>query len=238
MNVKQLFILSLGMTGLLINTTFAGGLNASQEEWASKIYEVESFREIFLRGSFKVYLVQDNKEFIDIRASEEEAFEYLHVTGKDGELRVHVDRRPFDFSRVSVYIHFKTLEKMDINGGMKLNTRGYLSLDDIDIRVEGGAQVDFKAKARNMGIKTEGGVLFELDGVTRSLDVHLAGAGHIDAGNLKSRDVVFRIDGVGTGRVYATHSLDARIYGAGRIRYRGNPRVTEDIEGLGSIRQE
>jgi hypothetical protein len=40
---------------------------------------------------------------------------------------------------------------------------------------------------------------------------------------------------VGTGAVYATETLHAKIEGVGKLKYRGNPEVTKDIEGLGSV---
>jgi hypothetical protein len=60
----------------------------------------------------------------------------------------------------------------------------------------------------------------------------------VDAGELKADDVTFRIEGVGTGVVYAEKTLNATIKGAGKIRYRGNPDVTEKIEGLGAVNRE
>jgi hypothetical protein len=217
------------------------GLNAEaglQDEFESKIYPTGEFSQIFLEGSFKVYLIQGNENSLEVRASDSNAFDYLNVRNKNGLLYLHVDREPFDFSRMSLYITFKTLEELGIKGSINLRTRGYLNLQDFFVRVEGGAKIEFQAKARNIGMKTEGGVFFELGGVSESLDVNVSGAGHVDAGNMKSKNVIFRVDGVGTGRVYATQTLDAKIYGMGKIRYRGNPELTEDIEGLGSIRRE
>ena len=89
-----------------------------------------------------------------------------------------------------------------------------------------------------MVVISEGGVLFHTEGVTESLDVKMYGTGHIDAGELQSRDVTFRIEGVGTGKVYATNSLNAVIKGAGKIRYKGDPVVSKVIEGLGSVEKE
>lgn len=212
------------------------GRNESTHE--SKTYETGNFTEIYLKGAFKVYLIQGGKNSLEVQASDQAAFDYLNVKNRNGNLHLHVDREPFDFSRVTLFITFKTLEHLKIEGGVKLKTRGYLDLDDLDLDIEGGAKIELQTKARHIRVRSEGGVMVELDGVAEMLSVSLTGAGHIDAGEMETKDVSFKIEGVGTGRVFATETLDAKIHGVGKIRYIGNPRVTEDIEGLGSVGRE
>jgi hypothetical protein len=223
--------------------TISGMLQAKpaksfQSNWKSKTYEIGDFSELLLEGAFKVYLIQGDEASLKVEASDPAAFDYLNVTNRNGYLHLHVDREPFDFSRVSLFITFKTLERLEIEGGIKLKTRGYLNLNDLYVSLEGGAKIELQAKARDITIESEGGVMFELDGVARSLDVEVSGAGHIDAGELECKEVSFKIEGVGTGRVFATEKLYAQINGVGKIRYLGNPEVTENIDGLGSVDRE
>ena len=239
MKTKKVNLL-LTIIFLFMSVFYVGATSKSsiEEEWESRTWEIGSFSTLHLEGGFKVFLIQGEENSLEVKTSDAKAFDYLNVTNKDGILHLHVDRKPFDFSRVTLYLTFREMERMEIEGGITLRTRGYMNMDDFFIKVEGGSKIDLKAKARNIGIKTEGGVLVELNGVAESLNVKLEGAGHVDAGALKCKDVRFNIQGVGTGKVHATNTLEARIAGAGKIRYRGNPRVTEDIEGLGSIRKE
>ena len=230
----SLAILFISITGLVQAEPAAD----FQSNWESKTYDIGDFTELFLEGAFKVYLIQGDETSLKVEASDPAAFDYLDVTNRNGCLHLHVDREPFDFSRVSLFITFKTLERLEIEGGVKMKTRGYLDLNDLYVSLEGGAKIELQTKARDISIETEGGVMFELDGVARSLDVKVSGAGHIDAGELECKDVSFKIDGVGTGRVFATETLYAEINGVGKIRYLGNPEVTENIEGLGSVSRD
>lgn len=239
MNRKRIRFFSLAV--LFISIT--GILQAKpamnyQSNPESKTYEISNFSELFLEGAFKVYLIQGNESKVEVQTSNPDAFDYLNVTDRNGLLHVHVDREPFDFSRVSVFITFKNLEQLKIEGGIKLRTRGYVELNNLFVGVEGGANIELQTKANDISIESEGGVMFELDGVAQSLDVQLSGAGHIDAGELECKEVSFKIEGVGTGRVFATETLYAQINGVGKIRYLGNPEVTENIDGLGSVDRE
>ena len=149
-----------------------------------------------------------------------------------------MEREFFRFNRVNLYITFKQLEQMEIEGGVNLKTNGYIDLQNFSMSVEGGAKIEMDIKADDVDIVGEGGFLFELEGVTKKLDVKISGAGHVDASDLKAQNVDFRVEGFGTGSVYAVKTLNARIEGVGKIRYKGDPKVTQYIDGLGSVKRD
>ena len=208
------------------------------EDWDSKIYDIGNFTEVYLEGGYKVYLIQGDKNSLTVKASDSDVFDYLKVKNDSESLSLKIDRKHFDFDRITLYITFKNIEKIDIEGGVKLKTKGYLDLNDFSLHVKGGAKIELNLKADDVRVISEGGVLFEFDGVAESLDVKVSGAGHIDASELKAKDVTIKIEGVGTGSVYATETLYAKIEGVGKVKYRGNPKVTKNIEGLGSVTRD
>lgn len=219
-------------------TTFS--LNANprhDEDWDSKTYKVDDFTKLYIEGGYKVYLTHGNKNEVVVKASDDDVFDYIQVRNYGNELSIDVEPDHFDFDRITLYITFKQLEKIRIEGGVKLDTKGYLDLDDFEMYVAGGAKIEMDFKAENVDIVGEGGVLFELGGVARSLEVKVSGAAHIDAEELKCKDVTIKIEGVGTGTVYATETLYAKIEGVGKVRYNGDPKVTKSIEGIGSVKR-
>lgn len=207
-------------------------------DWESKTYKMGDFSRIYLEGSYKVYLIQDKTCGLTIKSTDEDAFDDLIVRNEDDELRIKLDREWYKYDRINLYITFNDLQKLKIEGGANVKTRGYLDLDDIFVHVEGGAKIELDMKARDVRIVGEGGVLFELDGVAENLDVEISGAGHVDADDLKTKDVKFKIEGFGTGSVYAVKTLDANIQGVGKVRYKGDPKVTQYIDGLGSVKRD
>lgn len=223
---------------VVFSLSFSLKSNSQNNNYFTRTYDIGEFSELFLEGAFGVELIQGSTGTLEVRAADERAFDYLEVTSRRNLLHLHVDRKPFDFSKVTLLVTFESLERLRILGGIKLETRGFLDLDNLEMLLEGGAKVNLQLKAGHVGIDNRGGVLCEISGVAESLNVRLAGAGHVNAGELKTDDVTFRIEGVGTGVVYAEKTLDATIKGAGKIRYRGNPDVTENIEGLGAVNRE
>jgi hypothetical protein len=68
-----------------------------------------------------------------------------------------------------------------------------------------------------------------------TLNVEINGNGAINARDFAVNEAKATINGMGIITVNASDSLDVSIGGNGNIQYVGNPRVTEDIKGIGAI---
>ncbi len=228
-------------TILLFSAIFFLGISAfaqDDENWYSRDYPVDNFSEVHLKGNFKVYLTQDKTAALSVKSRDQDIIEELDVDARGSELVVDARRNYLPGERVHLYLTFRDLSRLMVEGGMVLETDGFLDLNDLTLLVNGGANVDLKMKADDVEVIAEGGVMIDLEGVAQSLRVEVSGAGHVDASDLKTEDVVFNIEGVGTGSVHATKILKASIEGVGKIRYKGNPQVTKNINGVGSVSQE
>lgn len=225
-----------GFTALFILVFSITVFAQEESDWASKTYNVGDFSEIILDGAFKVNLIQGDNCSIIVKATNDDVFDNLKIKRNGEEVTIHMDASLFELRRVSLYITAKTFEKLKIEGGANLKTNGYLDLQNLSVHIEGGANVDLNMKAENVEVYGEGGFLFELKGVADKLDVTIKGAGHVSAAELKTKDVSFIVAGFGTGSVYATNTLNARIEGVGKLRFKGNPKVNQYIDGLGSVK--
>ncbi|WP_372649342.1 head GIN domain-containing protein [Draconibacterium sp.] len=222
-----------------LSILFAVNLSAqNDDDWDSRRYDIDNFSAIYLEGSYKVFLSQGNESALTIKTPDDDVLDELDVENRGDELRVVVDRDFINYERIHLYVTFKSLDKIKVQGGLNLNTDGYLDLNDLYVHVEGGAKIDLEVKAEDIELVGEGGVLVQLSGVAESLDVKLSGAGHVDAEDLRVNNARFAIEGVGTGSVHAVETLYAKIEGVGKVRYTGNPKVTRDIEGLGSVKRD
>lgn len=210
----------------------------NDSDWESKTYELGDFNRIYLEGSYKVYLIQGKSCGLQVKTTDEDVFDDIVIRNNDNELKVTMDREWYNYDHINLYITFNDLEKLKIEGGANVKTKGYLDLNKVFVHVEGGAKVELELKANDVKIRGEGGVLFELDGVSENLEVSISGAGHVDADDLKAKHVKFKIEGFGTGSVYATNTLDANIQGVGKVRFKGDPKVTQYIDGLGSVKRD
>lgn len=228
--MKAIFLIA-GISILLTSTGFA----QNDKDWHTKTYDVDNFSELFIEGGYRIHLIQGDHPKVVVKASDSDVFDYLQVKEWGDELRIDVEPEEVELDRIALYITFNSLEKLNVQGGIKLYTKGYIDIGDLDMYVAGGAKIEMEMKADDIKIVGEGGVLFELEGIAQSLDVKLSGAGHVNAKDLKVKDASFKIEGVGTGSIHAVETLYAKIEGVGKVNYKGNPEVTKNIEGLGSV---
>lgn len=223
--------------GLLVARLFAAPVVPIPQSWDdsdTRTYNVQPFTKIYLEGAYKVILEQGAVPGLRIK-TDEDNFKYIDVQSDAQSLSLKIRKKHFDFDELILYITFKDLEKLVIEGGISLETKGYVDLKDFYLHVEGGASVEMNLKVNQFRVIGEGGVKFEFDGVANEMDASIAGAGHLDAIDLKTKKVDFKIEGVGAGSVYATDVLNATISGVGKIRYKGEPQVFKKIEGIGLV---
>lgn len=198
---------------------------------------VESFDKVIIEGNFKVFLYQSDQPYLKVVAPSDDMVDALDIRTPGTTLSIGVRKMNFTLTRVELHIGYKELHSMHIKGGVKLVTDGYVEVDDFDILVEGSGSVDMKMKANSIDVTSHGGSVFDLEGITESLTVKVAGAGHVNAREMTAKEVIFRVEGVGFGSVYATDLLDVKIEGVGKVTYKGTPTVRRIIEGLGKVEE-
>lgn len=239
-----MFLLRIGSIifalGLLVSRLFAAPAMPVSDLWHdtdTRTYKVQPFTKIYLEGGYKVILEQGSQPGLRIK-TDEENFRHIDVQSDSESLSLKIKKQHFDFDELVLYITFKDLDKLVIQGGMNLETKGYIDLKDFYLRVEGGANIEMNMKAQSLKVIGEGGVKFEFNGIVDELNASISGAGYLDATDLKTKRVDCRIEGVGAASVFATESLNATIAGVGKIRYKGDPKVFKKVEGIGLVSRE
>jgi len=200
-------------------------------------YPVENFDKVYIEGNYRVYLSQSAKPYLKIEAPSDDMYDAIQVDSDGNLLKLSVRKNHFNLNRINLSIGCPALKELHVDGGIKLITDGYLDLHDLDILLNGGADVDMSLKAGNIKVESEGGVILGMRGVAESLNVKVSGAGHVNARELTTKDVTFKVEGVGFGSVYATNLLDVRIEGIGKVTFKGKPEVKRIIQGLGSVEE-
>ena len=226
--------------GLLVSKLFATPVMPIQQKWDdedTRTYNVKPFTKIYLEGAYKVILEQGQYAGLRIK-TDEDNFQFIDVQSDAESLSLKISKKHFDFDELILYVTFKDLEKLVIEGGISLETKGYVDLKDFYLHVEGGANIEMNLKANKVKVIGEGGVKFEFEGIADELDASISGAGHLDAIDLKTKRCEFKIEGVGAGSVYATETLSATINGVGKIRYKGDPQIYKKIEGIGLVSRD
>lgn len=230
----HLLFISLGIVfATTINSCNTHIRNANENDIEKK-YDLGYFDKIELEGGYNVRLMQGDIPNLVLITSEENQ-DKCKIWTENGVLYVTTRSKTVVSDEIILNITIQDLKEINIEGGVFLTTKGYLNVEELDIKVQGGANLKMQLTAKHVKAKAEGGVNMEFEGVTDEFIASTEGAGNIDADNFKAKRVNCRVTGVGNASVYATEELEASVEGLGKISYRGDPSINKQVNGIGLI---
>lgn len=224
----------LGILLANLLTSCTASLNNRTKETITQEYEIKQFDKIKLNGAFNVELSQNDTSRLVIKTTQHH-HDNLKIHDRNNTLSIESKLKHITSNEIKLFITFDKIESMEIEGGVNLNTTGYLIFEDFKIDVEGGANINMELTANQLSAKAEGGVNMDLKGRVNYFKIATEGASNIDADHLKAERVKCSVTGVGNASVYATEQLDAYLEGLGKIGYRGNPKINKQVNGIGVI---
>lgn len=111
--------------------------------------------------------------------------------------------------------------------------------DISSLAVDGAGRVKLEGiDNKRLAISAEGAVSVTVKGATERFKLAISGAGGIDASGLTARDAKVELSGAGGAEVHATETLDVSISGVGSVVYSGDPKVTKNVSGLGTVQKK
>ena len=201
-----------------------------------KTFDVDDFSRIYLRGPYEVHLRQSNNCSLRILAREN-YMDKLEVSSSGGELEIELDGKNFKKTRaIEVYINFRELEKLEIEGAVDLVCENQINTNNLKIEFQGAGNVELNVDADKIISEIAGVGNFEIEGNTDYHKVEFDGIGSYDAKDLRSKYTIVESNGIGSVSVYASNKFKGEATGIGSIDYYGDPDdVSVDATGLGSV---
>ena len=219
---KKIVIYSLLLTGIatvLSGCTFSINPQGvrGRGNIESRDFDVENFAAINISGVYEVVWQQSETASATIEMYEN-LFEYVEVSVRENTL--HVDsRRAINIRNNDtvprIYLYSPSLEMVNFYGALHAENWDTVQTESFSLSVSGAASAD-------------------IDFDVQTLDVDLSGAGDLDlTGNIDTANIV--LSGAGNIEIDVSNYLNVNISGVGRVRYGGNPTITRDISGLGTL---
>jgi len=177
---------------------------------------VANFTQVILRGSGQLVLDQNGTESLTITA-DDNLLPYL-TSDIDGN-RLTLGTKDSTNVSPSKDIIYKVSAK-NLNG----------------LQVAGSGSADAKGiKTERLSILIAGSGSVSIAGSADEQDITLAGSGGYQGKDLRSKMATVNITGSGNVDLNASDKLNAIIVGSGDIRYTGEPTITKQVLGSGSI---
>lgn len=201
---------------------------------------LDAFNKIRLEGAGKIYLIQgDTHEVVvDLDDRDYELADIkTEVNGNtlviDYKSKGWLDNAP----DVDLWITYSRLEEIVTDGASSIETENILRGDRLRLECNGAQKATMDIEVDELVASISGAGSFNLSGTANYAKISVDGAGKIDGEDLRCRDVVASVDGVGSITIYASESIDGNVSGVGKIRFAGNPKTQKlNSDGIGSVK--
>ncbi len=198
---------------------------------------VEGFNGISASSGINVYLDDSLKNTIRIEA--EDNIAGLVRTEVSGDvLRVHVDRCIRKSKPINVYVPSKNIRQITANSFGKIIGKSKISGDLIIIDSSSAGDVDIEVEAKEIEARASSAGEITINGTSTKLRADASISGRINALELIAKDVSAKASSAGVVKVYASDNLDADASSAGRIEYKGDPKLVDISQSSGGVVQK
>lgn len=181
--------------------------------------EASDFTSVSLQGIGELFVDQTGTESVTITA-DDNLLPYIETRVSGDKLIISIQRNT-TFSDVAELTYHVTVAELD---GLELDGLGKINADNLN------------GETLTVNLDGAGGII--ISGEVDRQTVEINGAGGYDAADLKSQEAKVTHNGAGLAVVQVSDQLDATINGIGTVEYIGDPQVTKDVSGLGSVRQQ
>ena len=129
------------------------------------------------------------------------------------------------------------LERIEAAGAVNI-VADSLKVNELRLDFAGACKLKIgDLQATKLRLDGAGAIKAEIAGKVSDQDIDLSGAGSYLAAELVSDTAGVRVSGAGKAIVNVKTLLKADISGAGLVEYTGNPRLEQEISGIGKIRR-
>lgn len=178
--------------------------------------DVRGFDAVELAGAGQLTVQQGTSESLQVTADDDVLPNLTsEVSGSTLRLGVRPGARIPATAKITYAVTASSVERLALSGA------GTVSLTGID--------------GPELAVTQSGAGTVTATGRVQKVVLDLSGAGDFDGRDLASRDADVSIRGATNAVVNASTTLKARIDGAGDVEYLGNPTVTRDGAGPGTI---
>lgn len=198
------------------------------------------FDEVELRGSFDVFIEQDDD--FEVRAvGHRNIVERVQLDESDNKLSIGLESDCYRDFDLTIYISMPEVRGVHLEGSGDIRLDDFIENDGpLVLEIDGSGDIHLES--------VEGTELLQVDidgsGDIRAtenfpdlvyLEVETDGSGDYYGFDIIAQHAWVEIDGSGDCRLHVIETLDVEIDGSGDVYYRGDPVITSEIQGSGDI---
>ena len=220
---------------ILAGATVAG--RGEPESYTFDVGEITEIR-VMIFCDVELYAAPSNTVTLEIQPN---LIDYITVEETNGLLTVRSITSNFDWSSGArtpkLTVSTPSLSSVSLLGAGTLTAHDTLAADSFVLIQTGANSGTANLDVRSLTVITEGAGNLKFSGTADEADFRVAGAVHIEALELQTREISLNLSGVASVKISCSESL--RVIdsgGVGSVEYRGSPAVEVSGSGLLSVR--
>ena len=201
---------------------------------------VRDFDSIQMMIQGNVIITQSDRESLQVTA-DDNLMDYIktEIEGRTLVLEYTKAADDLDIRPSTAYlfeVEMIDVVELEIFGMGDINSETIVS-DRIDLSIYGLGDIHInKLSTDRLNVNIFGLGDVEVAGTASFVEIDIAGAGDVLAGDLQAEDAKVDIPGSGSATVWVSGDLDVNIPGAGTVRYYGDPLIDFNSPGAGALR--
>lgn len=183
-------------------------------QYTEREYNNGYFNKIKVYETIRVHFIVGDTHSVKIKA-ESNVIDHIEVKVSAGLLRIKSEEGScINAKHIDVYITAPNIQEFENDGT---------------------TYVDGTIRSENLSIVTNGTTDMHLAGHINKLSLVVNGTCDFDLYEAQVAQAYVKCNGTTRGKIKASEKLDVIINGTATIRYRGNPLITQDINGTGKM---
>jgi hypothetical protein len=204
------------------------------EGMARETRDVRDFHAVSLEGIGTLLLQQGDTESLTVEA-EARIIDRIETVVENGTLMIRPARSIKTREPVTYQLTARQIDGIAVAGTGSVQA-GPLAAGQLQMQIGGTSSVRIdNLTGQALDVRMAGSGQVALAGAVDTQTVEMSGTGTYDATNLASRVATVTVQGTGQAVVNVSESLNAVVGGTGRVSYIGNPQVSQNVSGIGSV---
>jgi hypothetical protein len=197
--------------------------------------EIAQFNCIKIRGNGTLFIKQGSKVALTIEG-EANLLPQIKSEIQNNCLNLSPqENRDLQNTPLNYQLTVNQLEHIQASGNISIISKGTLNAKKFSLAQSGMGTANIKIKANKLNIQLSGTGAMILQGSANEQDIQISGAGQLNGKRFLTKATYITISGNGSAEINAADDLNVKIYGAGKIKYYGSPKITQQISGEGEI---
>jgi hypothetical protein len=200
---------------------------------------VSNFHAVKLSALGDLTITQGTTESLTVQA-DDNLMKLINAEVVNGVLEISFDNNAWTSyylsgESIKFDLTVVNLDSISFAGAGKITVQN-LNVPNLSTSLTGAGSMSINhLTSDKLTVQLSGAGSLNADGTITSQEINLSGVGSYQAADLQSADASVSLSGVGSATVWVTNTLDVTVSGAGSIGYYGEPVVTKNITGLGSL---